>query len=486
MSAEAGAGAEELAEDVKALEIADPAAAEKKKKKKKKKKKTDGAGAGAGAEDEDDGDEDEGEDTKEKDEKEVDPKDLEKQKLLNVLRPSRICEESRRQAGVRYHTFWSTQPVPSMHDEPSPVGADGPIDAPKTVDDVRADPLPLPAAFEWGKLDVDDPDTLNEVYELLNGHYVEDDDCMFRFDYSREFIKWALKPPHYKQEWHVGVQAKQSGKLVAFITGIPAVINVRGTSQHMAEINFLCVHKKLRSKRLAPVLIKEVTRRVNRQGVWQAVYTAGVVLPRPVAECRYYHRSLNPKKLIEVGFSHLGQRMTIARTVKLYKLPDEAQTPNLKQMEEKHCGQVHGILTEYLKKFDLHPEFTVDEIRHWLLPRDGVVYSFVIETDGKVTDLCSFYSLPSSILDNEKYSHLRAAYAYWHVPNTVTIDVLMNESLIQAKKLDFDVFNALNVMENDSALKALKFGIGDGFLQYYLYNWKTALIQPNQIGLVLL
>jgi hypothetical protein len=29
------------------------------------------------------------------------------------------------------------------------------------------------------------------------------------------------------------------------------------------EINFLCVHKKLRSKRLAPVLIKEVTRRVN-------------------------------------------------------------------------------------------------------------------------------------------------------------------------------------------------------------------------------
>lgn len=35
------------------------------------------------------------------------------------------------------------------------------------------------------------------------------------------------------------------------------------------EINFLCVHKKLRAKRLAPVLIKEITRRVNRMGVWQ-------------------------------------------------------------------------------------------------------------------------------------------------------------------------------------------------------------------------
>ena len=92
------------------------------------------------------------------------------------------------------------------------------------------------------------------------------------------------------------------------------------------EVNFLCVHKKLRSKRLAPVLIKEITdpspkpnpnpnpnpnpdqvlikeitRRCNLCGIFQAAYTAGIVLPKPVACCRYYHRSLNPKKLIEVG-----------------------------------------------------------------------------------------------------------------------------------------------------------------------------------------
>lgn len=56
-----------------------------------------------------------------------------------------------------------------------------------------------------------------------------------------------------------------------------------------------------RTKRLAPVLIKEITRRVNLTDRWQAVYTAGVVLPKPVGRCRYYHRSLNPKKLIEVN-----------------------------------------------------------------------------------------------------------------------------------------------------------------------------------------
>merc|ERR1739845_178830 len=132
----------------------------------------------------------------------------------------------------------------------------------------------------------------------------------------------------------------------------------------MAEINFLCVHKKLRSKRLAPVLIKEITRRVNKQNIWQAVYTAGVVLPRPVSECRYYHRSLNPKKLIEIGFSHLGPRMTMARTIKLYKVHDTVQIPGLRQMTVKDAQGVFELVRGYLKKFPLHPEFTKDELMH--------------------------------------------------------------------------------------------------------------------------
>jgi glycylpeptide N-tetradecanoyltransferase len=90
----------------------------------------------------------------------------------------------------------------------------------------------------------------------------------------------------------------------------------------MVEINFLCVHKKLRSKRLAPVLIKEITRRVHLTGCFQAVYTAGVLLPKPVASCKYYHRSINPKKLVETNFSHLGKNMTIPRLQRIYKLPD--------------------------------------------------------------------------------------------------------------------------------------------------------------------
>jgi glycylpeptide N-tetradecanoyltransferase len=211
------------------------------------------------------------------------------------------------EAANRPHAFWDTQPVPSIRDE---VVEHGPLEE-KTAADVRQDPLPLPSAFEWCAVDITDAAQLAEVYKLLTENYVEDDDAMFRFDYSIEFLKWALSVPNYHMDWHVGVRQKTNGRLRGFITGIPAHVQVyQRAPVLMAEINFLCVHKKLRRLRLAPVLIKEITRRVNLKGGWQAVYTAGVVLPKPIASSRYWHRSINPIKLIEVGFSRLGRRMT--------------------------------------------------------------------------------------------------------------------------------------------------------------------------------
>lgn len=102
----------------------------------------------------------------------------------------------------------------------------------------------------------------------MTQHYVEDDDNMFRFDYSTDFLRWALTPPGYKSEWLFGVRGGAKNKLYGFISGIPVHIKVRGNEVLMAEINFLCVHRSLRAKRLAPVLIKEVTRRVNLHNIW--------------------------------------------------------------------------------------------------------------------------------------------------------------------------------------------------------------------------
>lgn len=55
------------------------------------------------------------------------------------------------------------------------------------------------------------------------------------------------------------------------------------------------------------------------------------------------------------------------------------------------------------------------------MPKKDVIYTYVIENDDhQITDMVSFYSLPSSILRNDKHTLLKAAYSYYHVNTTVT------------------------------------------------------------------
>lgn len=383
----------------------------------------------------------------------------------------------------RKYEFWQTQPVPKLDEE---VTSSEPIEADKSNDQIKKEPYRLLDGFKWDTLDIENDDQLKELYTLLNENYVEDDDNMFRFDYSPQFLKWALKPPHWVQNWHCGVRVVKNNKLVGFISAIPATIHLYENAIKMVEINFLCVHKKLRSKRMAPVLIREITRRVNLHGIFQAIYTAGVVLPKPVGSCRYWHRSLNPKKLIEVKFSHLTRNMTMARTIKLYKLPADPKLPGLRKLQKKDIPKVKKILNDYLRQFALAPQFSIEECTHWFMPRDEVVDSYVVEKDNQIVGFTSFYTLPSTVMHHPTYKSIKAAYSFYNVPSPdVDLRDLMQDALIIAKNADHDVFNALDLMENQKFLENLKFGKGDGSLQYYLYNWKCPSITPEKIGLVL-
>uniref|UniRef100_A0A674GGY8 Glycylpeptide N-tetradecanoyltransferase n=1 Tax=Taeniopygia guttata TaxID=59729 RepID=A0A674GGY8_TAEGU len=307
--------------------------------------------------------------------------------------PAKTMEE----ASKRSYQFWDTQPVPKLGEV---VNTHGPGGA--RQDNIRQEPYTLPQGFTWD---------LKELYTLLNENYVEDDDNMFRFDYSPEFLLWALRPPGWLPQWHCGVRVVSSKKLVGFISAIQ--------EKKMVEINFLCVHKKLRSKRVAPVLIREITRRVHLEGIFQAVYTAGVVLPKPVGTCRYWN-------------------MTMQRTTKLYRLPEVGtpKTPGLRPMEHKDIPAVHKLLTEYLKQFHLTPVMSREEVEHWFVPQENIIDTFVVESaPGEVTDFLSFYTLPSTIMNHPTHKSLKAAYSFYNVHTKTPLIDLMSDALILAKSV---------------------------------------------------
>lgn len=85
------------------------------------------------------------------------------------------------------YKFWQTQPVPKFGD--STKVEEGPF---KIIDpeQVPKEPGPLVDGFEWVTMDLTNDEEIQEVYSLLYGHYVEDDEAMFRFNYSLSFLRW--------------------------------------------------------------------------------------------------------------------------------------------------------------------------------------------------------------------------------------------------------------------------------------------------------
>lgn len=108
------------------------------------------------------------------------------------------------------------------------------------------------------------------------------------------------------------------------------------------------------------------------------------MLPKPVATCRYFHRPLDWIKLYETGFSPLPPGSTKERMVLRNRVPDVAKVRGVRLMEEKDVPAVTGLLRLYLQKFDLAPQYSEEEVRHWFLHKgedqtDRVIWTYVVQ-----------------------------------------------------------------------------------------------------------
>lgn len=88
------------------------------------------------------------------------------------------------------YKFWQTQPVPRFGEDEK-TAKEGPLRI-QTVEEISKEPAGLVPGFEWVTMDLKSEEEIKEVYELLNGHYVEDDDSTFRFNYSPSILRWYV------------------------------------------------------------------------------------------------------------------------------------------------------------------------------------------------------------------------------------------------------------------------------------------------------
>ena len=76
-----------------------------------------------------------------------------------------------------------------------------------------------------------------------------------------------------------------------------------------------------------------------------------------------------------------------------------------------------------------------EEIAYWFTPIKQVITSYVVENEnGDITDFFSFYTLNSTICNHPVHKKLYAAYSFYNFATTVSLEKLLKDALIVAKR----------------------------------------------------
>jgi glycylpeptide N-tetradecanoyltransferase len=351
------------------------------------------------------------------------------------------------------HRFWSTQPVEVSE------GGDI-ITKPEMV---PRDPPTLPDGLLFSS-DVD----MAELSEFLSRNYVEDVDGTHVLCYPPHFLSWMISNPKHSPEYMLVVRWKE--EIVGSAFAKEHVLSVKGVKQRVVGINLLCVSKSLRGRRLAPVIIREITRRVNLNGIYQAVFTSGTELFFNISTASYYHRPIDAMKLYKLGFCN---RMAHPKAL-------EAR-PGTRPMAEGDAMAVQQLLLKKSVEYAVHEEMDVEDVLHHFMPREDIVCTYVHEVDDEVVGFGAFFILET--IEKKSGSRIRSAYLYY-IGGEDT-GMMVSDLICFAKDQRCDVLTCLDVMDNRLFLDALGFSKGTGHLRYYLYNWRAPSLGPSELCLIM-
>jgi len=223
----------------------------------------------------------------------------------------------------------------------------------------------------------------------------------------------------------------------------------------MAEVNFLAVHKDLRSKRLAQIMIQEMMRRKRKLGLMQAFYTSVHTQPTPFVTTYFCNRFLNPKKLVEVGYTQVPPKMTMKSFLARFQLPEKKSinlVGSMRPMLKKDASVVLKLFNAQMEKMLVRYKMSEAEILHYLLPRDGVLWTWVLESnvDGKVavTDFFSMRRMTQQVIKGittHKDMHSAVMWYYGLSVNKFA-DIMKTLLWLALEECNCDAFTAVTVM----------------------------------------
>lgn len=355
----------------------------------------------------------------------------------------------------------------------------------------KTEPYKLPEGYRWCNLDLTELTQLSELSEFLKNHYVENDGSNFRLGYSTDILRFALLTPNYIKDLHIGIRSMNNNKLLAFISGSPCNVNIRGNIVSSCDVNFLCIHKKLRNKRLAPVLIKELTRRgFNKYNIKTAIYTSGTEFAPTITKAVYYHKYINIKKLIDYNFlpkKFINKNDLLDNSFNWSDLG--LDFCKLECNNPIYLSQIKNMYERYFSKFHLYKILSENEISHFFKNIDNSVYIYILKNKDEILCVGGFYKV-DLITKNKTDIPLQLGFLwYTFSKKNVTASCFrkfINQIINCAEKEGIDFLSTTNTHIHQNYLNQTGFVRTNNPLYFYFANWKTEYIKEINQGFMVI
>ena len=381
--------------------------------------------------------------------------------------------------------FWKTQPVgivSSLKDSPG-------IITPLDVEKIPKEPIQLPEGMYLSDVSCSDDAMMRELTDFINAHYVESSDGTFRLQYDKDFLRHYMSQG--KPGWTVIIRDQETHEILGTITAVPRKIAMRGVVHKIVEVNFLCVLPGVRSKALAPLLITEITRRVNLSGIAVAIHTCGKELPmKSFATVSYFHKFLDVRRLNELGWTEYTEEQ-LPEVIKAHQYKKISRKPNMLSWHVLRPATRADIplIEEMFFPDMLSSAFTevIDSEKiSWMLSCPTMQNYIVEDVNivGKVRKPVGFVSLRSKkSLAVQKGEHMEYAYIDY-----VAGDYLgcMNDLFGLLQKQGKAVVNCMSMGRNKDLVRLFSFLPGTGNLHYYMYNYKMVYLPSEEMSYVIM
>jgi glycylpeptide N-tetradecanoyltransferase len=345
-------------------------------------------------------------------------------------------------------SFWNTQPV-------NRGSSDGVIDDSKKVPKTQTS---LPLNYQWTKVS----DTF-AIADFLEKYYVEDPCSAYRLVYTPLFFEYLFESPNHKEEYSLGLLHRN--ELIGYALAKEHLMSLRNKIYKIVSVNFLCLSKEYRNMNLAPLMIKEITRIANTNGIFQAVFTAERDKGFSISTAQYFHFPINEVTLIKAGIIDSPREVIMV--------------PNCR--EDTRLIQDSDLIKDLYENINnstiLYEKFDDISFKQTFSGKNDIFYTVY---NDKSKEFASFYIIYTKCLS--KNILLKKAYLYyWYGSKEIVSDAIS----IASRLLAVDMFDLLNISNNESIIKDLKFVEGTGSLEYHMFNIKERRIDSKDLNFIL-